>query len=536
MPLCDEDIPLCDEVMQLCGEVIALCDEDMPLCDEDMALCDEVMPLCDEDMPLCDEVMPLCDENPAEHRRNRGNRAKKCKRTWTGQFVCLADRNASSVPSSEIKQILTRAGLGLKRLTFDSECKSRDLMDTLMSDAGFPQLRDCGGVELLHCAYAKQLKVITCNWSVPDLKTNLGSQSKIYIRPIQKNLSTKPISSETDETLITQTCMGCNKEFNIRELRDHLWTCTARSDEDEDDVSYEYDRNEEQEDLNIIDPVDNTSDTANGTTNMIPNMDVQQSAAASNPDNTPMDDSLPKEETVDDVVTATYEYCNTNSVSDPVEILKIFQSKMVTGRKLDIEDSAVLVEGETNFIMVDRSNILRTAIDEICLIDNPRLTLEVEFYGEEARDLGGPRKEFFTEVLREIHDKYFENGLKQHLEEDYKTVGVIMGLSTLQNGRIPQFMGEEVRQELFQSPFPSPCIEQLRQGFDKLGICKLAKKLPLLLHLFVPNANSALTFRKLKTLLKPKFSPEGSNNRKHENDVYTIFIAYMREAAGKYFY
>ncbi|XP_070534281.1 uncharacterized protein [Ptychodera flava] len=179
--------------------------------------------------------------------------------------------------------------------------------------------------------------------------------------------------------------MGCNKEFNIRELRDHLWTCTARSDEDEDDVSY--DRNEEPEDLNIIDPVDNTSDTANGTTNMIPNMDVQQSAAASNPDNT------------------------------------------------------------------------------------------------EARDLGGPRKEFFTEVLREIHDKYFENGLKQHLEEDYKTVGVIMGLSTLQNGRIPQFMGEEVRQELFQSPFPSPCIEQLRQGFDKLGICKvwyLATRLPYL--------------------------------------------------------
>ncbi|XP_070549505.1 uncharacterized protein [Ptychodera flava] len=361
-------------------------------------------------------------------------------------------------------------------------------MDTLMSDAGFPQLRDCGGVELLHCAYAKQLKVITCNWSVPDLKTNLGSQSKIYIRPIQKNLSTKPISSETDETLITQTCMGCNKEFNIRELRDHLWTCTARSDEDEDDVSY--DRNEEQEDLNIIDTVDNTSDTANGTTNMISNMDVQQSAAASNPDNTPNDDSLPNEETVDDVVTATYEYCNTNSVSDPVEILKIFQSKMVTGRKLDIEDSAVLVQGETNFIMVNRSKILSTALDEICLIDNPRLTLEVEFYGEEARDLGGPRKEFFNVVLREIHAKYFENGLKQHLKEDYKTVGIIMA----------------------------------------------CKEITAFAAFICSNANSALTFRKLKTLLKPKFSPEGSNNRKLENDVYAIFIAYMREAAGKCFY
>ena len=43
-----------------------------------------------------------------------------------------------------------------------------------------------------------------------------------------------------------------------------------------------------------------------------------------------------------------------------------------------------------------------------------------------ARDYGGPRKEFFGCVLREIRDKYFEHGLREHLAADYLTVGVIM--------------------------------------------------------------------------------------------------------------
>ena len=31
---------------------------------------------------------------------------------------------------------------------------------------------------------------------------------------------------------------------------------------------------------------------------------------------------------------------------------------------------------------------------------------------EEAKDYDGPRKEFFTDVLREIEDKYFLNSVK----------------------------------------------------------------------------------------------------------------------------
>ena len=46
---------------------------------------------------------------------------------------------------------------------------------------------------------------------------------------------------------------------------------------------------------------------------------------------------------------------------------------------------------------------------------------------QEAVDLGGPRKEFFRLIMIEIKEKYFDNGLRDLLSNDYKTVGVIFG-------------------------------------------------------------------------------------------------------------
>ena len=43
-------------------------------------------------------------------------------------------------------------------------------------------------------------------------------------------------------------------------------------------------------------------------------------------------------------------------------------------------------------------------------------------------DLGGPRKEFFLLILREIKEKLFDYGIKENQEKDYHTVGVIFGM------------------------------------------------------------------------------------------------------------
>ena len=75
-------------------------------------------------------------------------------------------------------------------------------------------------------------------------------------------------------------------------------------------------------------------------------------------------------------------FCQENSIVDPVEILRKIQQEMVTGRPLEIEDVSQCIEGDTNFVMVDRLNLLTTARDEIESLTNLRPTLEIQVYNE----------------------------------------------------------------------------------------------------------------------------------------------------------
>ena len=42
-----------------------------------------------------------------------------------------------------------------------------------------------------------------------------------------------------------------------------------------------------------------------------------------------------------------------------------------------------------------------------------------------AKDYGGPRREFFLQLIREPKIKYFDDGSIQHLEEDYFEIGLL---------------------------------------------------------------------------------------------------------------
>jgi hypothetical protein len=72
---------------------------------------------------------------------------------------------------------------------------------------------------------------------------------------------------------------------------------------------------------------------------------------------------------VNDLAEKIVAYCKDHNVEDPVEILRYFQQVMVEGRSL-------------SFILVDRFNILETALEEVKALTNLRKTLEVQFYGE----------------------------------------------------------------------------------------------------------------------------------------------------------
>ena len=174
------------------------------------------------------------------------------------------------------------------------------------------------------------------------------------------------------------------------------------------------------------------------------------------------------------------EYCENNSISDPTEILREAQKVIVQAGKLDSTSTSDCLEGATNFTLVDRLNVLTSAFEELGSIENPRLTLEVSFYGERAQDLGGPRKEFFRLCVGAIKAKYFDNNPMMHLSLDYRMAGLIIALSILQNRVIPRFFPEETLTEIF---FPNEmltgneeniCITSFREGLPRLGLLDLS--------------------------------------------------------------
>ena len=150
-------------------------------------------------------------------RANRG-RKRTVTRSWTTHFVCLADRHQNKIPTCAERQVLFQAGLDIKKIKLNLDDDESAVMDKITCSGlddvgqpiGFPQLKDCGGYEMLHCVSgSKILKPIECCWSAKDLKANIGPQSKVYLRPIQKHLSTTSLVSKNGSQ-IKEKCMSCN--------------------------------------------------------------------------------------------------------------------------------------------------------------------------------------------------------------------------------------------------------------------------------------------------------------------------------------
>ena len=191
---------------------------------------------------------------PYNSRREKGSGTSKSakrknpsRRTWTGQFVCLADRQACRVPSSSEKQILQQAGLGLKKIKFFVDENEEDVVEKLTSDMpgddghpiGFPQLKEGKGFEIMSCVRnSRDLAVIKSSWSVEGLKSLFTPQTKIYLRPIQKSLRVKGGQENRLTCKLKEKCMWCSKEIPLNELRSHVVTCNCNVFDDnfEDEV------------------------------------------------------------------------------------------------------------------------------------------------------------------------------------------------------------------------------------------------------------------------------------------------------------
>ncbi|VDH91975.1 Hypothetical predicted protein [Mytilus galloprovincialis] len=149
----------------------------------------------------------------------------KKPRTWTCEFVCLSNRDAIKTPTGEEKVVLKRAGLGNKKIQFCLDGSEELFTKKLFSEEGFNKLRDCGGFELLRCqSNCRLIEIISSKYTPESLRSIIGGQSKIYIRPIQANLSmsASPVAQIANTSEIKEKCRFCEKDILITDLRDHL--------------------------------------------------------------------------------------------------------------------------------------------------------------------------------------------------------------------------------------------------------------------------------------------------------------------------
>ncbi|CAB4042845.1 Arylsulfatase B, partial [Paramuricea clavata] len=291
----------------------------------------------------------------AASRNSTSNGSKRSAKgsPWTPTFVCLADSASSKAPSSVDKQILYKAGLGVKKIKLDLEDNEQTVLDKITSDTndtlgnplGFPQLKTIGGFEMLRCTpNCRDLTEIDSCWSARDLRSTMGGgQGKIYLRPIQRSLSTKPLVQQSHSD-VKEKCHMCDQEILVRSLRDHLYTCTVGLDSNDEDGS------------------ENITSTATIVSSTPSTSMVSGNASISSVNS----DGLPA----------------TITAEAPDPIVPCFQQQFVTGRALEVVSEDEVNEGDTNFIMVDRRNLIETAFDEIMVLPEYRKTLQVQFYAK----------------------------------------------------------------------------------------------------------------------------------------------------------
>ena len=93
-----------------------------------------------------------------------------------------------------------------------------------------------------------------------------------------------------------------------------------------------------------------------------------------------IDDARRSTSSLEDIVEQIVIKCADSG--NPVQMLQCLQDSVIVKRALEIFNVSESLKGDFNFILFNRYNLLETAFDEIQLIENPRLTLQIQFYSE----------------------------------------------------------------------------------------------------------------------------------------------------------
>lgn len=112
------------------------------------------------------------------------------RNTWSRTFVCLPNKNATTVPSAEQKVNMALAGLDERTICFTKGGNSEHVHKKILE--AFPMLSDVGGYKILRTGERRNRELLAITippggYTVSYLKSTIAS-AKGYIRPYQKDI------------------------------------------------------------------------------------------------------------------------------------------------------------------------------------------------------------------------------------------------------------------------------------------------------------------------------------------------------------
>ncbi|KAJ8046169.1 G2/M phase-specific E3 ubiquitin-protein ligase [Holothuria leucospilota] len=300
------------------------------------------------------------------------------------------------------KMFCWNVGLGERKIALPSAANPEEVLDVLYQN--FPKLKDGGGFEYLKAEGAsKMFREIPLppngGFTAANLKT-IAKNSRIYLRPVQRDL---------DMTVVSVTYK--KPDFNI----------SYSSVEDDTDL---------EDDITLIDPFDMSDDRGSSSsisTEAQPTTSQGASlSAVGNVSSSVTQPQQPQNETDGNSVYDRYisEYDNVVDPDDGNDsnddILNAVIEESLLEAQVEGDDQNALdaklqgdlikmrektVSNLENAIVIRRKKVIKTALNAI---QNPGFSFanvpKVCFSGEEAEDLGGPRREFFRLLMQNLTD------------------------------------------------------------------------------------------------------------------------------------
>jgi hypothetical protein len=351
-------------------------------------------------------------------------------------MVCLAQTSDCRVPSTvAARELLIEAGLGEKKVIIpDINMTAREFFGVIVEH--FPKLHGCGGFELLRCiSNSRNLEAISPKIAAsPKLLKAIAGTSKIYIRPIQRDLDLEESALDSSSLEMMENCINCGESVPVHQLRTHMDLCKpkrkANELEDSDDDFLPAFKPSSPKPAHVI-----------------------SSESESEQDTDLLDteciilDHAIKESTE----TASWEVSEPTSL---MELLKCLHSKLST------ETYTITVR--RGYVFVDALRTLKRATFSCYK------KMEVEFLMEEAVDGGGPSREFACLVAKAISASVFEGSPTKKVlvhdslglqENKFYLIGQLMAMTIVNCGGGYPFFAPSVLSYLCGVPLTNILVD-----------------------------------------------------------------------------